>query len=458
MYSVYLVDDEPWALKLIENGFPWAAYGFEIVGKCKTVEEAGAVLPQLQPDVVVTDIRIAGASGIDLIRRLREQQLDTTVIVLTGYADFHIAQAAIKLDVFDFLLKPIDLEETGALLQKLAAHLRQKSGRKRDAVLAKLKTTTVSDFLRQQGIPTAAPFIRAVTIRNMPPEDRADLPFPALNALPSPSGQATYLMEQNPDRESAFLRVLRPLSRRYSIGISGPAGADEPLSTPVSHAEMIACQPFITGRNDIFFYTGQPYRKVVCLADELLQSRADQTPHTAEWLCNRFVTDSYHMENLAQLIGCLAQSSAVKPVDDYTKLLTSYHDVKEMAAALLDTLHISSTSFLSPDDKSLIYERMLCLVRQRYTEDITLSEIARELNISSSYLSEIFSRYEGTPFSKYLNGLRNARACELLDGTRLSVQEIADLSGFHDYFYFNKQFKKSFGMTPVQYRSRKDRS
>lgn len=458
MYSVYLVDDEPWALKLIENGFPWAAYGFEVVGKSKTVGDARAILPQLLPDVVVTDIRIAGESGIDLIRRLREQQIDTTVIVLTGYADFHIAQAAIKLDAFDFLLKPIDLEETDALLQKLAVHLQQKDGRKREAILEKLKTTSVSAYLRQQGIPTAAPFIRAVTIRNMSPEERADLPFPASNVLPSPSGQVTYLMEQNPDRESAFLRALRPLSHRYSIGISGPADADESLYTPVSHAEMIACQRFITGRNDIFFYTGQPYRKVVCLADELLQSRADQTPHTAEWLCNRFVTDSYHMENLVQLIGCLAQSSAVKPVDDYTELLTSYHDVKEMAASLLDSLHISPSSSLQADDKNLIYERMLRLVRQRYAEDISLSELARELNISSSYLSEIFSRYEGIPFSKYLNGLRNARACELLDGTRLSVQEIADLSGFHDYFYFNKQFKKSFGMTPVQYRSRKDRS
>lgn len=443
MYTVYLVDDEPWALKLIENGFPWKSYDFRIVGQSKTVGQALQEIPRLQPNVVFTDIRIAGESGIDLIQRLREMGMDTTVIVLTGYADFHIAQAAIKLDVFDFLLKPLDLSETDALLLKLRDNERAKAARKRQDTLAKLKPLTVGEYIRRQGLGFQSSAVRVVTIREVPVESQERLPFGEYQ-LSLGDQQILWFLEQTPQLEADLLRHFQPLQGRYPIGVSGPASWDEPILTPIYQADMISYQAFFTGQNDVFFYPGQQYRKVIQLADELLQEETPAAQKTAEWLYGRWLKDSYHLENLVQLTVYLAQSTPVRCITQYTDLLHSYSDAKEMAEYMISCLRTDPKG-AAADDKSWLHDQMVRILQERYTKDISLAELAKELNISSSYLSEIFSKYEGISFSKYLNRLRNTRACELLTGTHLSVQEIADLSGFHDSFYFSKQFKKPMG-------------
>lgn len=455
MYSVYLVDDEPWALKLMENGFPWERNGFAVVGRSKTLGEALRDIPRLLPDVVCTDIRIAGESGIDLIREIRDRGINATVIVLTGYADFHIAQAAIKLDVFDFLLKPLDLAEADALLQKLQRHEREKEHGKRQDALAALRPLTVEEFLRRRGLSFRSSAVRAVTVREVPPDVWQELPFPDCRT-PLGARQALWILEQTPSLENELLRQLRPLQGRYPVGVSGPARRDEPVVTPINQADMISYQAFLTGQNEVFFYPGQQYRKVIQLADELLQDGGAPSSKTPEWLYGRWLRDSYHLENLAQLTTYLAQSTSVRGFARYTDLLEAFGNAKELADYVVSCLQTPSGA-RSSDEKSWLHDQTVKWLQERYTGEVSLAELARELNVSSSYLSEVFSKYEGVSFSRYLSRLRNTRACELLAGTALSIQEIAEMSGFHDAFYISRQFKKVYGMTPMQYREKKSR-
>ena len=91
-------------------------------------------------------------------------------------------------------------------------------------------------------------------------------------------------------------------------------------------------------------------------------------------------------------------------------------------------------------------------MHQHISEDISLRQIAENLHISTSYLSEIFLSSSGMNFQHYLILLRNARACELLQFTNLSVKQVAALAGFQDYFHFCKQFKVHYQLTPSQFR------
>lgn len=84
---------------------------------------------------------------------------------------------------------------------------------------------------------------------------------------------------------------------------------------------------------------------------------------------------------------------------------------------------------------------------------ITRDMVADELNLSASYFSRIFHEHAGTTFSDYLARQRIARACELLRDTEMTLQEIAGMSGFRDFNYFLKVFKKIQGHTPTEYRS-----
>lgn len=451
MYSVYLIDDEPWAIKIIENGFPWTKYDFFILGKSRTVEQALREVPVMKPDVVFTDIRIAGESGIELIRKLSHECVNTIFIIVTGYDDFDIAQAAFKLNVFDLLLKPVDLDEADILLKRLQDQLKKQRLSQQNTILDECKGMSAAAFLQKHTDRSITSPISAIVVRGSSDDRTHSLPIAPLLVLKPAPQQIIYLFEQSVGFERNVLKQLGMLYNGCCIGVSEVATPSTPILLPINHAKMISCQSYITGCNGLFVYNGDHYKSVSKLADELLRENA---AFTANELFKIWFTESYHLEDLFYLVCYLSQSSNVLPITGYQDLLNSYDNAHALAQQLLNDLSIQKAAPYQ-GDKNQIYYQLLQMIHDRFTQDISLSQLAFEMNISASYLSEIFSQQQGISFSKYLKHLRNARACDLLQGTRFSIQDIAELSGFNDYFYFCKQFKNEFGVTPKQYRSQK---
>ena len=90
-----------------------------------------------------------------------------------------------------------------------------------------------------------------------------------------------------------------------------------------------------------------------------------------------------------------------------------------------------------------------------YCEKITLQSIANRFNIAPSYLCQIFQKEIGMTFTKYITRLRIAKAAKLLSDTALPIAAISDETGFSQYYYFAKVFKKTMGVTPSEYREEK---
>ncbi|WP_019912244.1 helix-turn-helix transcriptional regulator [Paenibacillus sp. HW567] len=91
-------------------------------------------------------------------------------------------------------------------------------------------------------------------------------------------------------------------------------------------------------------------------------------------------------------------------------------------------------------------------IRDHYRETLTLEKTAGHFFISPSYLSRVFHRLTGFHFREYIVHVRVREAERLLAGTSVKIQEIASLVGFEHLSHFNKTFKKSTGLTPLQYR------
>lgn len=91
-------------------------------------------------------------------------------------------------------------------------------------------------------------------------------------------------------------------------------------------------------------------------------------------------------------------------------------------------------------------------IRAHYMEDISLTSLAAKYNISMGHLSKIIKEHLQVNFSDYIASLRIQRAKELLSDESLSIQEIAEIVGYDDYFYFTKVFKKVEGISPSKYR------
>lgn len=99
-------------------------------------------------------------------------------------------------------------------------------------------------------------------------------------------------------------------------------------------------------------------------------------------------------------------------------------------------------------------ERLVKLVKENYDKKITLTDVSRQLNVSASYLNGKLKADTGYTFNSYLNRYRIARAIQMLADSNCLVYEVADRTGFYDYKYFIKVFKKYVGCTPFQFRSR----
>ena len=122
---ILLADDERGiaeglSILLMQMGQPW-----EIVGIAEDGEEAIRMVHHLDPDLVITDVRMPVMDGLEMIRRLTEEGARCRFIILSGYADFAYAQQAMKLGVRAYVTKPVDEDE---LAQAILSLLAEKDG------------------------------------------------------------------------------------------------------------------------------------------------------------------------------------------------------------------------------------------------------------------------------------------------------------------------------------------
>ncbi len=126
MYRVILAEDEELVRRAILATTDWETHGFNLTGSARDGGEALSLICTTKPNLVVTDIRMPILDGISLIRLVKEELNEDEqplFIVLTAHTDFDYARQAVKLDVIDFLLKPLDDEELYASLDKARANL-----------------------------------------------------------------------------------------------------------------------------------------------------------------------------------------------------------------------------------------------------------------------------------------------------------------------------------------------
>lgn len=126
MINVIIADNEVWVCKLIADLVDWKSLGFEIIGTAYDGARLIQMIDTFRPDLIITDIQMPGATGIEVINYIKKQKLNTQVIIISGYSDFEYTSAAINAGVTDYLLKPVESE---ALTNTLIKYREEKISR-----------------------------------------------------------------------------------------------------------------------------------------------------------------------------------------------------------------------------------------------------------------------------------------------------------------------------------------
>ena len=123
LYRIMLVDDEEEVRKAMIRKMDWEQLGFTVAGDAENGEDALEKLEQLEPDVVMTDIRMPYMDGLTLVARIREQYPSIKILIFSGYDDFEYAKQAIKYRVTEYILKPVNGEELAEILRRVRISL-----------------------------------------------------------------------------------------------------------------------------------------------------------------------------------------------------------------------------------------------------------------------------------------------------------------------------------------------
>ncbi len=143
-----------------------------------------------------------------------------------------------------------------------------------------------------------------------------------------------------------------------------------------------------------------------------------------------------------------------KDIGSLYNMIQKCDNVKDLNE-LLEEIAISVASKVNSfNNKSikLILRKAIDYLKEHYNEQVTLNEVARNIYVSTYYISRMFKKELGKNFVDYLNEIRIEKAKELLKDVQYKAYEIAEMVGIPDAHYFSKLFKKYVGVTPTEYR------
>ncbi|WP_028611870.1 response regulator transcription factor [Paenibacillus harenae] len=123
MYQLLIVDDQPDLVEDLASMLPWESVGVASVYRANSGQEALEIMNVTPVDIVITDIRMPGLSGLDLIEQIRASWNHVKCILLSGYNDFEYAKRALQHQASDYLLKPAEDEELLNAVSKAVSEL-----------------------------------------------------------------------------------------------------------------------------------------------------------------------------------------------------------------------------------------------------------------------------------------------------------------------------------------------
>ncbi|WP_455383001.1 response regulator transcription factor [Salinispira pacifica] len=488
MFDVVIADDEPYILNGLEKKLPWNEFDMRIAGKAANGLECLETVRRVKPDLVITDIRMPGLTGLELIERLLGYEDRPIVVFMSGYAEFEYARRAIELGALSYLLKPIGQKELRNTMQRARAEaerrrtrLNDRRAREENSIIEFISSLppgidrkVVLDRIGMKG--RQERFVLLVADR-APGSDGAALLLPeSAECVHLPSGEKTSLFVVcHSERDEAQLTkaAVRLCSER-NISIGASLSSSSPVDFPLLLRQARAAyhSRFVTDRNEFTRYSLDQgrvlsellsdFERLFSLGDEArLRRLAEQLPELCRSVrpaadeilafvnavltsVNRVLFAQGRPERAQVLLG---------DVDQMVGSFTSMEAVTSFLCEQLDGLFDARRSGAAAGDPPAdLVGAVKQHVQNNLDSELNADTIASRFGVEKSVLVTRFRSETDTPLGEFIRGARMDHACFLLQHTRLSIQEVSQMCGYDDYFYFARLFRNSQGMSASEYR------
>ncbi|WP_169891061.1 response regulator [Litchfieldia alkalitelluris] len=515
MYKVLLVDDEKAILEGIAATVDWAKCQTELVFKAYNGVEAFDYIARERPDIVLTDVKMPGMNGIELIQKVHHRFPEIKFIVLSGHDEFEFAKTAMECNVKHYLLKPSNETKIEEVLIKVTKELND--ARSKEAFVTNMRKNL------QHVIPKAKEqFLRDLLINNkyfvhdwdsykqlfqldidgdnfrivvisidgdhdyehvfaikelLMDEMEKDHPV-----LLTTIGEKVVILSKSISLEQlilTFTNVKESFMRIYEMTFTtavSHTGTIDKLKSLYKEALNCLAQRFYLSEgslitaDDITYDEAELETFQIDHEDLILSIKSGNVQEVQAYLEQFFKTFKLEQSNenmvkseCLELFLTIIKQSNKSQLDQYFEQITFFHSSKsfEEITAFIEqtTIEIAQDYYeKTKQTQNIMLKRMITYVEEHLSDpELSLTKIANEiLFMNPDYVGKLFKKEMNEKFSTYLINKRVDKAVEIINQSdQVKVVEIAEEVGFGtNPRYFGQVFKKHTGVTPTEYKNK----
>lgn len=451
VYRIMLADDEPIMRKALLTLANWQELECEVVYTASNGEEVIENLENAAPDILVTDIRMPGKNGIELAKYIWEENLPIKVIVLTGYADFSYAQAALKYNVVDYVIKEGVFDGLVEAIEKA----------KKSIVNARRLPEEEGTQLRTEN------FLKAVFDGSLyEPQEIREM-YERTGFLLGEEGYVILALrfrggDENKKRggKTIYESLTNFLFMVFGEKMSGAVPVErDTFALVISCGDrresiMHQCSQIIDMMDN--FMKLYAYIGVSGLHSEIveLKSAFEEALEALEYsFINEESKINFYQEREPVEEAVSAEVSKRLKLLDSEIANGNAEAARRIFEEILDIQKKEKCSaYLIRNTKRLLIQECEKFIEENYDKNIIVADVAKYVGASPSYLSRVFKEMTGQTIIATLNQKKLDKAKEYLENTDMKIYEIAEALGFEHTTYFSHFFKKYAKVSPKDYK------
>ncbi len=410
MIKAVLVDDEQIILDSLKNNYNWTDMGIKIAGTALDGDIAFDLICEIEPDLIITDIRMPTLNGIEMIKLLHTANIFPFFIFATGYSDFEFTKEAIKLGASDYILKPFSKTELEETIRRCVKEIKEAKEKMYDMDhnVCELKLKHYFSTASSKKNP------RRIIQLNSFLEEHLHLNEWQMNLMTmdlSPENTATLITFED------CIHLIKRLN--FKLG-------------------WYQCLAFHIEESDI----------VVVINYRTVKNRDRIDLNAANLKHMKLITASL-FENLGIDVVVTSQSKpSAKGAPSVESIYDCYHELKNRIPAVAK----ADNPVFNPHQAQKYIQDAIAYIGENYGSQIKLKDVAESVYLSESHFSTLFSKSVGTSFSKYIAKFRVEKAKEYMKKNPYAkIYEVSQAVGYTDARYFSTLFRKLEGMTPSEY-------
>lgn len=470
--DVLVVEDEFWIRQGILKAIDWAALGMRLCGQAQNGLEALQIVDGHCPDIIITDMKMPGMNGDELLRELAGRGYRGGLIVLSEYSSYDYMRQAIRSQVDEYMLKPIDEEELNGVLRRIRDRLTHFPGQEPPA--ARL----LEELARGEGVSRFTPLQEPCVIGCLWADHLRAVPFPsslregialflrpwgeheallactggaegvqapleaACEAWSAASGGGVYCGLSSPLRTGREKEAL--LQARMAAGYAAPHRRVIPYKEAASQGTGKPVTLLLAASLGPLLESLKP-EGVQELAARLARPLAEQGLLYLPVLHNALLEMNMLLDRHCRALG--AHVPALTGQGDRICKVRSLPQAQAYIAiqfrAALEALRPIRAA-----QNGDVVEQMAAYLKEHYAEDVNLLSLSEQYHINYIYLSRLFKKRTGKNFTEYLLELRMNAAKDLLSQGTLLVKDVAELVGYSNPYYFTTSYQRYFHRLP----------